>query len=57
MFISEIDNKRGLKDWNRRNEDFRLCHGITFITDESNNNKQEYFTLPPQKEAFPFPAA
>jgi hypothetical protein len=43
MFISELDNKRGLKDWNRRNKDFRLCHGITFITDESNNNKQEYF--------------
>jgi hypothetical protein len=43
MFIPEIDNNRGLQNWNRRNKDFRLCHGIAFITDESSNNKQEYF--------------
>jgi hypothetical protein len=43
MFIPEIDNNRGLQNWNRRNKDFRVCHGIAFITDESNNNKQEYF--------------
>jgi hypothetical protein len=31
MFIPEIDNNRGLQNWNRRNKDFRLCHGIAFI--------------------------